>query len=180
MKKIFVTLLVLISGISMAQEIKWMTMNEALEAQKKNPKKIFVDVYTKWCGPCIMLEKNTFKNKDVANYINEKFYAVKFNAEGNEDVTYQGRTFKNPEYDPSKASTRNSPHEFTLALGVRAYPTMIILNEKGELLFPLQGYHTPKQLEPMIKFMGEDTYLEVKTQQEYDTYLSNFKNTFRD
>ena len=35
-----------------AQEIKWMTMNEALAAQKKVPKKIFMDVYTTWCGPC--------------------------------------------------------------------------------------------------------------------------------
>ena len=27
-----------------AQEIQWMSLNEALEAQKKEPKKIFIDV----------------------------------------------------------------------------------------------------------------------------------------
>ena len=34
-----------------AQEIKWMTFDQAMAAQKKKPKKIFVDVYTNWCGP---------------------------------------------------------------------------------------------------------------------------------
>ena len=40
-----------------AQEasINWMTIEEAQEAQKKNPKKIMMDVYTKWCGPCKMV-----------------------------------------------------------------------------------------------------------------------------
>lgn len=179
MRKIFTLFLMMLAGIATAQEIKWMTMNQALEAQKKNPKKIFVDIYTSWCGPCKMLEKNTFQNKDVAKYINEKFYAVKFNGEGNEEVTYQGVTYKNPNYDPAKASTRNSPHDFASAVGIRAYPTMLIFSEKGELLFPITGYYTPTQLEPMLKLMGENTYLKVKTQAEYDEYLKNFKGTFK-
>ena len=52
MKKILIIATVLISAVTTAQEIKWMSMNEALEAQKENPKKIFMDVYTDWCGPC--------------------------------------------------------------------------------------------------------------------------------
>lgn len=180
MKKLFVALLLLTAGMTSAQEIKWMTMNEALAAQKKVPKKIFVDVYTTWCGPCKMLEKNTFQNKDVVKYINDKFYAVKFNGEGNEEVTYQNTSFKNPNYDPAKASTRNSPHDFAMAIGISAYPTMVIFNEKGELLFPIRGYYTPTQLEPMLKLMGEDAYLKVKTQAEYDAYLKSFKGTFKD
>ena len=61
MKQIFSILLLLIAGITSAQEINWMSMNEALNAQKKNPKKIFIDVYTVWCGPCRMLSEKTFK-----------------------------------------------------------------------------------------------------------------------
>lgn len=154
-------------------------MNEALAAQKKNPKKILIDVYTKWCGPCRLLDKNTFQNKDVAKYINEKFYAVKFNGEGNEVVTYQNNTFKNPNYDPARSETRNSPHQFANALGINAYPTIVFLNEKGEMLFPLPGYHTPTQIEPMLKLIGENSYLKIKTQQEYNDYLKNFKGTFK-
>ena len=56
-----------------AQEIQWMSLNEALEAQKKEPKKIFIDVYTVWCGPCKLLDNKTFQNPDVDRYISE-FY----------------------------------------------------------------------------------------------------------
>ena len=48
---VFFFVFCLTSAQSSAQ-IKWMTMNEALAAQVQNPKKIFMDVYTDWCGPC--------------------------------------------------------------------------------------------------------------------------------
>lgn len=180
MRKFLALFIILLAGVANAQKINWMTMDQALAAQKKNPKKIFVDVYTHWCGPCRMLDKNTFQNKDVADYINKHFYAVKFNAEGNELVTYGGQTFTNPEYDETKAQSRNSTHQFTMAMGVRAYPTMYTLNEKGEFLFPITGYYTPSQLEPMIKLIGDDKYLKIKTQVEYDNYLKNFKGSFKE
>ena len=65
-----------------------MTLDEARAAQKKEPKKIFMDVYTNWCGPCKLLDKNTFQNPDVSRYISEHFYAVKFNAEGTEEIAF--------------------------------------------------------------------------------------------
>ena len=60
-----------------------MSLEEAVAAQAVHPKKIMMDVYTSWCGPCKMLDKNTFQNPDVVEYVNENYYAVKFNAEGN-------------------------------------------------------------------------------------------------
>ena len=44
MKKITILFLLFTVSVISAQEIKWMSMNEALEAQAKNPKKIFVDM----------------------------------------------------------------------------------------------------------------------------------------
>ena len=46
MKKIFFILLLFVGSGLQAQEIKWMSLPEALEAQKTEPKKIFMDVYT--------------------------------------------------------------------------------------------------------------------------------------
>ncbi|MDO4881410.1 MAG: thioredoxin family protein [Capnocytophaga sp.] len=180
MKKLLVALFIFVAGFGYAQKINWMTMNQALEAQKKSPKKIFVDVYTDWCGPCKMLDKNTFSNPDVIKYINEKFYAVKFNAEGEEKVNYQGQTYTNPDYDPAKAGSRNATNQFAIALGVRAYPTVYFFDEKGNALFPLTGYYGAKDIEPMLKLLGENTYLKVKTNEEYNNYLKNFKGTFKD
>ena len=85
MKKITLSLILVIAMTfsAIAQQINWVTLEEAVALQKKEPKKIMMDVYTNWCGPCKMFDKNTFQNKDVADYVNEHYYAVKFNAEGN-------------------------------------------------------------------------------------------------
>ena len=42
-------------------------MDEAARLQKQNPKKIIIDMYTTWCGPCRMLDRNTFSNKSHPN-----------------------------------------------------------------------------------------------------------------
>lgn len=179
MKSRFLLLLtILFSGFITAQEIKWMSMNEALEAQKNEPKKIFMDAYTTWCGPCKMLDRNTFQNKDVAKYINEHFYAVKFNAEGTETINYKGVTYENPNYNPNKRG-RNSPHQFASYLRVQAYPTMIFFDENGKVITPVMGYKTPTQLEIFLKMVASDDYKEVKTNQAWAEYQKNFKSTFK-
>ena len=139
MKKIvyIIALLVVSSNLFAQDKINWVTINEALELQKKEPRKIIMDVYTKWCGPCKLLDKNTFGNKDVANYINKHYYAVKFNGEGNEEVKYKEYTFSNKHYDPAKSNRRNSPHEFSSYLSVRAYPTLVFFDEKGGFIAPV-------------------------------------------
>ncbi|HEU0136308.1 MAG TPA: thioredoxin family protein, partial [Flavobacterium sp.] len=69
MKKLLLAFFILAGTVvSSAQEIKWMTIDEALAAQKKVAKPIFMDVYTDWCGPCKMLDKNTFNNPEFAKY----------------------------------------------------------------------------------------------------------------
>ena len=59
-----------------------------LGTQKNEPKKIFMDVYTKWCGPCKLLDRKTFANPYVAAYVSEHYYAVKFDAEGQETINF--------------------------------------------------------------------------------------------
>nr|WP_315124464.1 thioredoxin fold domain-containing protein [uncultured Capnocytophaga sp.] len=162
-----------------AQEIKWITFDQALAAQKKKPKKIFVDVYTSWCGPCKMLASNTFTNKDLVKYVNEHYYAVKFNGEGNEVVNYKGQKFENKAYDPALAERRNSTHPFTGYLQVQAYPTMVFLDEKGELITGITGYMSPTQLELYLKMFKNDDYKNIKSQQEFQIYQSKFKGTFK-
>lgn len=181
MKKI--VFLVLIATLTttniVAQEINWVTFDEALALQKKAPKKIMMDVYTNWCGPCKMLDKNTFHNKDVADYVNENYYAVKFNAEGNEKVTYDGKTFSNPNYNPDRAKTRNSPHELSRYFQVQAYPTIVFLDEEGKLIAPIRGYKTPTDLELYLKLFKTDKYKEIDTQEKFNAYYKAFRSEFK-
>ena len=75
-----VFIFIFILNITYSQEVNWISMDKAQELQKKVPKNIMMDVYTDWCGPCKLLDKNTFQNPDVSRYIREHYYAVKFNA----------------------------------------------------------------------------------------------------
>lgn len=144
-KVVFILSLCLLNMISHAQEIKWMTMNEAIKAQKKEPKPIFMDIYTDWCGPCKMLDKGTFHDASIVELISKNYYAVKFNAEGNEVINFNGVQYTNPNFVAGKAG-RNSMHEFTSFLKVRGYPTMMIFDKKGEIAKDIVGYRTPEQL----------------------------------
>ena len=45
---LFTLLIVSFSSLQAQEQIKWVTFNEALELQKKKPKKIFLDAYTTW------------------------------------------------------------------------------------------------------------------------------------
>ena len=159
-------------------QVKWMTMNEALKAQEKEPKKIFADVYTDWCGPCKMMDRNTFANEDVAAFINAHFYPVKFNAEGTEIVRYQGEKLTNPNYDPNRKGKRNAQHQFATALKVRGYPTVVFFDENSKIITPLVGYRTPSQIEIYLKMIATDDYKRLKTQEAWNNYQSNFEGTF--
>src|SRR5688572_27861029 len=74
--------------------VNWMTFEEAVEKSKTEKRKIFIDVYTDWCGWCKVMDKQTFAVPAVAKLLNEKYYAVKFNAEQREDVFFRGTTFR--------------------------------------------------------------------------------------
>ena len=179
-KNIYTLVIVLFVTISsVAQEIKWVTFNEALELQKKTPKKIMMDVYTTWCGPCKMLDKNTFHNADVVKYVNEHYYAVKFNGEGNDVVTYKENTFSNSNYNPQLANSRNSAHDFARYLKISAYPTVVFFDEKGDVITPVRGYQTPPQIELYLKMFKNDEHKAIETQEQFNTYYSNFKPEFK-
>jgi len=179
MKKILILTITLFSLSISAQGINWISFEEAVEAQKVTPKKIFVDAYTIWCGPCKLLDKNTFSNPDLVAYMNENYYAVKFNAEGNETVNFKDKTYTNPGFNP-ESKGRNSVHELALFFGVRAYPTMLFLDEQTNFITPLTGYRTPNQLELYLKMFKNDDYKNLKTQQEFDAYSSSFKFEFKE
>ena len=178
MKKIIFILIGLIVTVSSAQEINWMSMNEALAAQKKMPKKIFMDVYTDWCGPCKLLDKNTFRNKDVADYVNKNFYAVKFNAEGTEEVFYKDFTYTNPNYKEGKRG-RNSQHFLASALKINSYPSIVFFDEQGGVIAPIPGYRTPQQLELYLKMMYENDYKTLTSGAAWRAYEKQFESTFK-
>ncbi len=177
MKNLLLVFTVLLCLTAQAQEINWMSFNEALEAQKEEPKKIFMDVYTDWCGPCKLLDKRTFHNKDVVEYVNKNFYAVKFNAEGTEEVRYNNFTYTNPNHNPSRKG-RNSQHFFANALKISGYPSIVFFDENGGLIAPVMGFKTPQQLEIYLKMIHQNDYKKLTSADAWKKYEKSFVGTF--
>jgi thioredoxin-related protein len=151
MKNILLVFFLFLGTLSMqAQEIRWLTLDEALAKQKKYPKPIFMDVYTDWYEPCKMLDKETFQDPTVIDFINRNYYPVKFNAEGNSTVTYKGVSYDNPNYDPNRKG-RNSAHEFTKFLQVGGYPSLYILDKNGNVTQNTVGYKSDQELLKFLK-----------------------------
>ena len=174
MRGVLIITWLLVSMVSLAQ-VNWVTIEQAQELNKKEPRKIMVDVYTKWCGPCKMLDRYTFGDKWTADYINKHYYAVKFNAEGPDPCTFKGTKFTNPGYVKDKRG-RNGTHQFTQAIapvnGRIAYPTIVFIDQELNLITPIQGFQKPAQFEPMLKFIKEDKY----RTSNWEEFMKTFKS----
>ncbi len=133
-------------------EIPWLTLEEAQKQASKKPRKILVDVYTPWCGPCKMMDRKTFTDPKLVNYIGNNYYAVKFNGESPESIDFGGKTFGNPNYNPNLPNNRrNSMHEFTRHLGLRGYPTLFVFDAKLNQVTQAVGFKTAEQLMEVLK-----------------------------
>ena len=143
-------------------DLKWYTWEEAVAACEKEPRKIFVDVYTDWCGWCKVMDKKTFPIPEVKSYIEANFYPVKLDAEQKEDIVWNGNTFS---WRPAGRNGINML-AYSLLEGKTSYPTIVYLNEKFERIMISPGYKTPEQFLPELKFAAEEHYTS-KTWEEY-------------
>lgn len=92
------------------------TFDQALKEAAKKKKIVFVDAYTSWCGPCKMLNNSTFKDVKAGEFFNANFVNIKIDMEKGEGPA------------------------FAMKYSVRAYPTLLFINAKGEVVHKTLGY----------------------------------------
>lgn len=176
MKKTFIllafTILFSFSAFSQDAKVKWYSFQEAIELNKKEPRKIFIDVYTDWCGWCKKMDATTFNHPDIAKILNEKYYAVKFDAERSDTISFAGKQFIND------GTGRRSPHQLAVALlqGKMSYPSVAYMNENNQLLTAVPGYYTPDRLEPLLLYFAEDAF-KNESFQDYQKKFNADKQT---
>ena len=153
---ILILLLIIPLGGVQAQKVQWMTWEEAVQkaSTEASPKKMFIDVYTDWCGWCKKMDKDTFQNAEVAAYMSENFYMVKLDAEQKEPIEFKGKTYN------FVATGRRGYHELAAALlqGRMSYPTVIFLDEEIKMLSPVPGYQKPDAFLKIARYFGDNIY----------------------
>ncbi len=92
-----------------------LTYEQALEKAKQQRKRLFIDCYTSWCGPCQYMANKVFTQENVGDFFNKNFICVKYDMEKGEGPEL-GKKF-----------------------GVRAYPTFVIVNPDGSIRHKLVG-----------------------------------------
>ena len=147
------------------KNVKWYTWDEAVQANKKEKKKFFVDIYTNWCGWCKRMDAQTFEEAEVAAYLNKHFYPIKLDAEQKADILYKGTTFK------WVNSGRNGIHELAYSLldGQLSYPSLVFLTEKEERIMISKGFKQKDDFMKELKFIEEEHY----TKTSLESYKAN-------
>lgn len=136
-------------------DIQWMDWTEAVEsARSKKKKKIFVDMYTDWCGWCKRMDRSTFAEPEVVQYMNKHFYPVKFDAEQKEEINYNGKNFK------FVSAGRRGYHELagTLLNGRLSYPSFVFLDENEDRIMISPGYKRKDEFLKELQFIVEGAY----------------------
>lgn len=105
-------------------EINFSTQNyqQVLFMAKENHKKIFVDAYATWCGPCKQLQRTTFRDAKAATYFNKNFVNISIDVEKGEGIAL-AKTW-----------------------AIEGLPTLLILDENGKIIASHIGYVDGKGL----------------------------------
>ncbi len=146
------------------EKVNWISLDELKEVYAKQPRPIIIDVYTSWCGWCRVMDKETYSQESVASYINENYYAVKFNAETKDSVEFAGRKFG---YNSAYKANQLAVY---LLNGSMGYPTTILLPSIDAQPAPLSGFLKPSELEPPLRFIGDGAY----KAKEFPEYMKDF------
>lgn len=150
------------------EKIKWLKMDEVSVKLKEQNKPVLIDLYTDWCYWCKVMDKKTYTNSKVIDYINEHFYSAKVNAEGKDAVNWKEKTYNyNNQY---------KINEFALYLtyGQTSFPTTVIIADENSAPIPVAGYMEPKELEKILKYFGEGAYKTMNFPQFEKTFKSSW------
>lgn len=148
---------------SKPEEIKWMSFNEAVKLNAKHPKKIFIDVFTSWCGWCKKMDASTYTDPDIIKYMNKYYYAVRLDAETKDTFNFNNHTFVNP--NPGQRGSVNEL-AYSLLNGKMMYPTTVYLDDKFNRLSIAPGYLNVSDLKTILSYFAEDKYKTIT----YDKY----------
>lgn len=145
-KSIFISLAMAFVAISATAqtEFRHITFDEACKAAQAENKKVFVDFYTSWCGPCKKLAKQVFPTQQVGDYLNANFVCIKLDAEK------EGK-------------------ELAKANGVAAYPTLMVFGADGKQIGSFAGYREGKDFIGAVSIIADPSLNTESVARRYES-----------
>lgn len=152
-----------------SEKVNWLTWEEAVALSQKQKRKVLLDVYTQWCQWCERMDKATFQDPEIARYINENFYAVKFDAETKDELTYKAKVYK---------FVRSGKHGYNelavVFLGERlSFPSLVFLDEDLGLIQSIPGFRNPFEFEQIASYFATDAYKKTP----WSAYQKSYTNS---
>ncbi len=129
-------------------KLRWWSFNDGMAEAQKSGKKVMIDVYTDWCGWCKKMDKDTYSDGSVADYLTKKYVAVKLNAESSKTLEYRGKAY--------------TERELAQAFGINGYPSIIFLTESGDPITVYPGYADAGHFKTVLSYIAEDHYKTTK------------------
>lgn len=90
------------------------TLEQALEMSRQTGKLVFVDAYTDYCQPCLLMERNVFTLDSVADFYNRNFINVKLHFGKSKDLAEKYK--------------------------IAGYPSYLFLNAEGKSVYKAGGF----------------------------------------
>jgi uncharacterized protein YyaL (SSP411 family) len=151
------------------EKLNWLTLSEVETKLKEQPRPVLIDLYTDWCGWCKVMDKKTYTNQQLIQYLNEKFYVVKLNAESRESLSWKGKTYAfNPQYKTNEIA-------LYLTGGQLSYPTTVFIPVGNSEPQPIAGMLEVKDMELVTTYFGENKYGKVS----FDSYAKHYKHQWK-
>lgn len=138
-------LILFIQATSNAQQVKWISFEELAPKMRTEARPILIFIHTDWCKFCALQENKTFADATIAKILNEKYYALKLNAEDKNTITFLGKLYR---YKPNGAGS--GEHELAVMLGkengLLSFPTTVFISDSWQLLSKKPGFLDQKSL----------------------------------
>lgn len=152
MKRVFLLMLISFSVYAQEENTQWMTFPELESALVKESKKVVIHFYADWCAYCHKMEKVVYTKPDIKDELSANYYAVKFNVEFQDTVTFGGKTFSNLNIGKKRFAYHQIP-EFLAGRPDQPMelPATVVLDEAFNIIKRFYRYIPPKEMLNILK-----------------------------